>query len=63
MDWDELKPRQPARAITVGEDLSALSIAELDQRVAALQAEIERIKAERSVKAARNAAADQLFKR
>lgn len=63
MDWDDLKPKQPARAITVGEDLSAMSIAELDARVAALQAEIARVEAERRTKAARSAAADQLFKR
>lgn len=63
MDWDDLNPKQPARAITVGEDLSAMSIAELDARVAALQAEIARVEAERRTKAARSAAADQLFKR
>lgn len=63
MDWDDLKPKQPAKAVTVGEDLSAMSVAELDARVAALEAEIARVQTERRAKAARNAAADQLFKR
>ena len=61
MDWDD-KPK-PQRVITVGDDLSTMSIVELDQRVAALKAEIVRVEAERKAKSARNAAADQLFKR
>ena len=61
MDWDDLKPK-PAKAITVGEDLKTLSVAELDERIAALTAEIERIKAELQAKKTHEAAAAALFK-
>lgn len=62
MDWDEPKPKA-AKAITVGEDLKTLSIAELGERIAALAAEIERIKTELQAKQAHEAAAAALFKR
>jgi uncharacterized small protein (DUF1192 family) len=61
MDWDDLKPKPP-KAITVGEDLKTLSVAELDERIAALTAEIERIKAELQAKKTHEAAAAALFK-
>jgi len=60
MDWDEPKPQ---RTVTIGEDLSALSVAELEARIAALETEVERVRAEIRTKKARAAAADQLFKR
>jgi len=60
MDWDEPKPK---RTISVGEDLSMLSVGELEARIAALEAEIERVRGEIETKKARAAAADQLFKR
>lgn len=63
MNLDDLQPRPTAKVIAVGDDLSALSVDELDARVQALEAEIERIKRERAAKQARNRAADQLFKR
>ena len=62
MDWDDLKPKQP-KAITVGEDLKTLSIAELNERITALAAEIERTKAELQAKQGHEAAAAALFKR
>ena len=62
MDWDELKPKT-SKAITVGEDLKTLSVAELNERIVALAAEIERIKAELQAKQAHEAAAAALFKR
>jgi uncharacterized small protein (DUF1192 family) len=62
MDWDEPKPRT-SKAITIGEDLKALSIAELNERIVALAAEIERIKAELQAKQTHEAAAAALFKR
>jgi uncharacterized small protein (DUF1192 family) len=62
MDWDEPKPKA-SKAITVGEDLKNLSIAELNERVVALAAEIERIKAELAAKQAHEEAAAALFKR
>ena len=62
MDWDEPRPK-PSKAITFGGDLKNLSIAELNERVVALAAEIERIKAELQAKQAHEAAAAALFKR
>jgi uncharacterized small protein (DUF1192 family) len=60
MDWDE-KPK-PAKSIAVGDDLEALSVAELDARITALEGEIERVRAECSKKKARQDAAAALFK-
>lgn len=45
------------------EDLDKLSIAELDDRIAALEAEIRRSKAKREGAASFRAAADSLFKK
>jgi uncharacterized small protein (DUF1192 family) len=62
MDWDEPRPK-PSKAITIGEDLATLSVAELNERIVALAAEIERIKVELQAKQAHEAAAAALFKR
>ena len=62
MDWDEARPA-PKRAITVGEDLKAMALAELEARVAALAAEIGRVEAEIALKRAHGKAADDIFKR
>lgn len=62
MDWDELKPK-PKPVVAIGDDLTTMSVAELDARIQALIAEIERVKGEIATKKARNAAADSLFKR
>ncbi len=62
MDWDDLKPK-PAPAVTVGENLQNLSIAELEQRIVALSAEIERVREELQAKKAHEAAAAAVFKR
>ena len=61
MDWDDLKPK-PAKALTVGEDLEALSVAELEARIVALNGEIDRIRAELAAKKVHEAAASALFK-
>ena len=61
MDWDDVRPK-PQAAITVGADLTTLSVQELDARVAALQAEIVRVEAELAAKRARASAADDVFK-
>jgi uncharacterized small protein (DUF1192 family) len=63
MDWDDLQPKPPKAAITVGEDLTTLSVAELEARIAALGAEIERVKGELGAKKAHEAAAASIFKR
>jgi len=62
MDWDEIRPK-PAKGIALGEDLTSLSVAELEARIAALQKEIARVEAERAAKKAHEAAASALFKR
>lgn len=46
----------------IGQDLSLLSAAELEERIAALRAEIERLEADRDKKDASKAAAEALFR-
>ncbi len=62
MDWDELRPKPTPAGINLGEDLTGLSIAELEHRVEALKAEIERVEVELKAKRAHEAAASALFK-
>ena len=62
MDWDDVRPK-PQKEITVGANLSGLSIEDLEARIAALTAEIERVKTELAAKRAQQQAADTLFKR
>lgn len=61
--WDPDDLPRPKQQIIVGTDLSNLSVADLEERIAALKAEIERVEAEAKTKRARAAAADALFKR
>jgi uncharacterized small protein (DUF1192 family) len=65
MSWDDDRPSpvKSAAAITVGEPLANLSIAELEARIAALTAEIERVRTELRAKQAHEAAAAALFKK
>lgn len=46
MDWDEVRPKPKSAVITIGEDLSGLSIAELEHRIEALRSEITRVDGE-----------------
>jgi len=62
MDWDEIRPK-PGSTITVGEPLHALSVSDLEERLAALRAEIERVEQEIAGKRAHEQAASALFKR
>lgn len=62
MDWDDERPK-PKRVVTVGEILDTHGIAELEERVAALEAEIARTRAEIEKKRRHEAAAASLFKR
>jgi uncharacterized small protein (DUF1192 family) len=62
MNWDDDKPK-PKPAVTVGEPLASLSIAELEARIAALTAEIERVRAEMRAKQDHENAAAALFKK
>ena len=59
-DGDEV--RRPA-PWTIGEDLSEVSVAEIDERIGALQAEIERLTRERNAKSSSLDAANALFRR
>lgn len=61
MDLDDER-RQPVRQMVIGENLTGLSVAELEQRIAALQKEIERVKTELAAKRAHGDAAASLFK-
>ena len=54
---------KPKRVHELGQDLSLLSVAELDERIAQLNAEIERLRAERTAKGATRLAAEALFRR
>lgn len=62
MDWDEAKQKM-AKGAQVGENLDTLSIADLEARITAFEAEIERVRAEITRKKAHEAAAANIFKR
>lgn len=59
---DDDRPK-PKAVHEIGQDLSLLSLAEIDVRVAALQAEIERLAQARDKKAASRNAADAFFRK
>lgn len=60
MSFEDL-PRMPA-GITLGENLDILSLAELEQRIVLLEAEISRVKAMIASKQASKSAADAFFR-
>lgn len=62
MDWDEIKPKA-ATGATIGENLTTLSVAELEARIADLEQEIARVRAELDTKRRHEDAASALFKR
>jgi uncharacterized small protein (DUF1192 family) len=62
MDWDDARPTPPKSA-SVGENLETLSVAELESRIQAFAAEIERVKTELARKRAHENAAAALFKK
>lgn len=59
-DDEPLKKRKPHE---IGQDLSLLSVGELNDRIALLRAEIERLEAELKSKGATKNAAEALFRR
>ncbi|MEN3399064.1 DUF1192 domain-containing protein [Brucella melitensis] len=59
-DEDVVKPH--SGAVLSEDDLALLSVTEIDQRIALLQSEIERLKAERLKKGDSRAAAEALFR-
>jgi uncharacterized small protein (DUF1192 family) len=63
MDWDDIAPKTPKAATAIGDNLATLSVAELEARIAAFEAEIERVKAELEAKRRHEEAAAALFKR
>ena len=63
IDPEELLPRKPKQDIVIGQDLSAMSVEELERRIAALEAEIGRSRVAMEARAATKSAADQFFKR
>jgi uncharacterized small protein (DUF1192 family) len=58
--WDDDAPK-PKAVVTLGEPLDRLSTSELDERIAALRAEIVRVEGERSAKKVLADAAAALF--
>lgn len=62
MDWDDARPA-PSKSTSIGESLETLSVAELEQRIEAFAAEIERVKTELTKKRAHESAAAALFKK
>jgi uncharacterized small protein (DUF1192 family) len=66
MDFEDASPRSRAGDLLkalVREDLDPLSVAELDERIAALTAEIERTRAKRERAVNHKASAEALFKK
>jgi uncharacterized small protein (DUF1192 family) len=61
MSFDDLPQHKPP-AIAVGENLDLLSVAELEQRIEALEGEIARAKAAIASKKASKSAADAFFR-
>jgi uncharacterized small protein (DUF1192 family) len=60
MDLDD-PPKKPP-SMVIGENLDLLSIAELEQRIEALDSEIARVKAVLAAKRASKSAADSFFR-
>jgi uncharacterized small protein (DUF1192 family) len=61
--FDEERPKTSSSTHQIGQDLSLLAITEIDERIAMLEAEIERLRVARAAKVKTQAAADLLFKR
>jgi len=62
MDWDEIKPK-PVTGAMIGDNLSTLSVAELEARIKEFEQEIARVQAELDAKRRHEDAASALFKR
>jgi uncharacterized small protein (DUF1192 family) len=63
IDLDELMPRKPKTETVLGQDLSTLSVVELEARIASLEGEIQRTREALKARAATKNAADSVFKR
>lgn len=62
-DDDRPRPRGDAASRLAAEDLSPYSLAELDERIVVLEAEIARVRTHKGKAAAHLSAADALFGR
>ncbi len=61
IEEEEVRKKKPVHEL--GQDLALLSVEELGERIAALEAEIGRLQTALTAKKASRAAADQFFKR
>ena len=59
--FDDDRPK-PKRAHEIGQDISLLSVGDLDERIGILKAEIARLEADKVTKQATRMAAESLFK-
>ena len=57
------EPRKAPASHVIGQDLSLLSVADLNERIGQLRAEIARLESELAAKGATKAAAEAFFKR
>ena len=62
MDLDDLLPPKKPSGTAIGDNLQTLSVAELEKRIADLEAEIARVRVELDRKRQHEAAARALFK-
>lgn len=60
--FDE-EPLKVKRSHEIGQDISTLSVAELEERIGQLHREIERLEAERTARGSTRLAAEALFRR
>ena len=63
MDLDDLFPRKKITAVTLGEDITRLSIPDLEERLSALATERSRVEEEIHKRKATLDAAEQIFKK
>ena len=63
IDLDELMPRKPKAETVLGQDLSAMSVHELEARIAALEEELVRTRDALRTRSTTKSAADAFFKR
>ena len=63
IDPDELLPRKPKLELVIGQDISALSVIELEARIRTLEDEIVRTREALKAREATKNAADAFFKR
>lgn len=59
----EDEPRKKPKAHEIGQDLSLLSVTDLNERIGLLREEIARLEAELQAKGATKSAAEALFRR